>query len=341
MRAPEFWWQPKPTLAAWLLAPLAAVYGAVSGWRMERQGQRISLPVICIGNFVAGGAGKTPTAIAIAQRLIAQCEKPVFLSRGYRGKAISAPCLVDIARHSAADVGDEALLLARVAPTIIGADRVASARLAETLGASLLILDDGLQNPSLVQNLKLAVVDAKTGIGNGLCIPAGPLRAPLSAQIARVSALLFIGTGDRSANLRDLARDSGKPVLQAHFKIAPDAPILLAGQKFIAFAGIGLPEKFRATLQGLGAEIVGWRSFPDHHVYSVKTLRNLQAEAGEKQARLITTDKDFVRLKPLLCALDENLPLPVALPVEIVFEEIERLDELLMNTLQKRSTASG
>jgi tetraacyldisaccharide 4'-kinase len=336
MRAPEFWWQPEPNLAARLLAPLGAIYGAVCGSRMGRRGHRISLPVLCVGNFVAGGAGKTPTAIAIAHRLLAKGEQPVFLSRGYRGKAFTEPCLIDLARHSALDVGDEALLLARVAPTIIGSDRPASAKLAETIGASLLLLDDGLQNPSLVQDLRLAVIDGGTGVGNGLCIPAGPLRASLSTQMDSVSAVLFIESGTQAAGLRDLAQTFGKPILNAHFKIEKETSISLARQKLMAFAGIGLPEKFRATLQNLDAEIVGWRSFPDHYVYSVKTLRSLQTEAQGKHARLITTEKDFVRIKPLLHDLDKNLPYPEPLPIEIIFEEDVLLDDLLTRAIGNR-----
>ncbi len=331
MRAPDFWWQPKPNLLARLLAPLGWAYGTVTAQRMSRGGVRAAVPVFCVGNFVAGGAGKTPTAIAIAHRLQAQGEKPVFLSRGYGGKARRGPVRVDAARHTAEDVGDEALLLARVAPTIVGADRVASAALAAKTGASVVILDDGLQNPSLVHDLRLAVVDGMAGIGNGLCLPAGPLRAPLEGQLACVSAVLFAGEG--AAALHDTFRASKKPVLTARFVAPKEMASQFAGQKVVAFAGIGLPEKFKATLLDCGAAIAGWRSFPDHHVYSAEELRHLQAEAAERKTMLVTTEKDFVRIAPLLAALDPALPQPLALPVSLVFDDTQTLDDLLMKAL--------
>jgi tetraacyldisaccharide 4'-kinase len=329
MRAPEFWWRPKPNLAARLLSPIGWIYGAVTARRMARSGQRCALPVLCVGNFVAGGAGKTPTAIAIAKSLLAKGQKPVFLTRGYHSKITPLPCLVDPTRHSAEDVGDEALLLARVAPTIIGADRAASAELAQQIGASLLILDDGLQNPSLVHDFRLVVVDARTGIGNGLCIPAGPMRAPFSGQLASVSALLFIGDGERAAGLRETAKASGKPVLSAKLSANQEMKNLLERQKVLAFAGIGLPQKLLMTLETLGAHIAGWRAFPDHHAYPLAELQRLQIEAGRLGAYLVTTEKDFVRIAPFLQRLDPDLPLPIALPVSLVFDDEDELDRLL------------
>jgi tetraacyldisaccharide 4'-kinase len=308
---------------------------------MSRPGLRAAMPVLCIGNFVAGGAGKTPTAIAIARHLQSHGETPVFLSRGYRGKAGHLPRLVDERRHSVEDVGDEALLLARVAPTIVGADRVASAVLAQVTGASLIILDDGLQNSSLVQDLRLAVVDGRAGIGNGLCIPAGPLRAPFCPQLASVSAVLFIGEGPALAELAQTAGAFGKPVLTAKLVAQKDVAYQFAGQPVLAFAGIGLPGKFKATLAGLGAKIAGWQSFPDHHVYSLQELRHLQSQAAQRQAFLVTTEKDFVRIAPLLGGLDQNLPKPVALPVDLVFDDERVLDDLVMKALKTAQTVIG
>jgi tetraacyldisaccharide 4'-kinase len=333
MRAPEFWWQPKPNLAAWLLAPIGWIYGAVTARRMRGRGQRCALPVLCIGNFVAGGAGKTPAALAIAKSLLAKGEKPVFLTRGYRSKIAPLPCLVDLTLHSAEDVGDEALLLACIAPTIIGADRAESVQLAQKIGASLLILDDGLQNPSLAHDFCLAVVDARAGIGNRLCIPAGPMRAPLPGQLTSVSALLFIGEGEGAAELRDTAKASDKPVLGAKLAVNQEMTNLLIRQKVFAFAGIGLPEKFRMTLETLGAYIVGWRAFPDHHPYPLAELLRLQAEAAHLGAYLVTTEKDFVRIAPFLTRLDKARPLPIALPVSLVFDDEKALEKLLAETL--------
>jgi tetraacyldisaccharide 4'-kinase len=338
MRAPQFWWQPKPNLVARLLAPLGSVYGAVTAQRMGAQGARAPLPVICVGNFVAGGAGKTPTALALAKLLQAKGENPVFLSRGYRGKAGAGPLPVDVTRHTASDVGDEALLLARVAPTIVGRDRVVSARLAKDMGASLVIFDDGLQNPSLVQDLRLAVVDGASGHGNGLCVPAGPLRAPFFGQLACVSAVLVIGEGAGEGEamtwLSETTRAFGKPVLMARFVPQPEIAEGLSGRKVVAFAGIGLPEKFRQTLEGLGAKIVGWQSFADHHAHSTAELRRLQAQAAGLDALLVTTEKDFVRLAPALVALDPNLPQPLALPVTLNFDDGAALTALLSESLR-------
>ncbi|WP_020177024.1 tetraacyldisaccharide 4'-kinase [Methyloferula stellata] len=314
-----------------LLAPLGWAYGAVTVQRMSRGGARTGVPVFCVGNFVAGGAGKTPTAIAIAHRLQAQGEKPAFLSRGYGGKAGPGPVLVDAARHTAEDVGDEALLLARVAPTIVGADRVASAALAVKTGASVVILDDGLQNPSLAQDLRLAVVDGTAGIGNGLCIPAGPLRAPLSGQLASISAILIVGEGAATSN--KAIRASKKPILTARFVAEEDMASQLAGKPVVAFAGIGLPEKFKATVLDVGATIAGWRSFPDHHVYSAEELRRLQSDAAQRLAALVTTEKDYVRIAPLLAALDPDLPRPLALPGALIFDDTQALDDLLTKAL--------
>ena len=197
MRAPAFWWRPRAGPWALLLAPLGAVYGGVTAWRMGRRGGKAGVPIVCIGNFVVGGAGKTPTAIAIARLLIAGGETPVFLSRGYGGSLSSSsrPVRVDPARHTVSHVGDEPLLLARIAPTIVAARREWGARAAREAGASVVVMDDGLQNAALCKDLAIAVVDGASGIGNGLAIPAGPLRAPLGAQMRHIDALVVIGSG--------------------------------------------------------------------------------------------------------------------------------------------------
>lgn len=334
MRAPDFWWMPKPTLAARLLSPLGWVYGAVTAKLMFKSGTRAALPVFCIGNFVAGGAGKTPLAIAIARRFQANGEKPVILSRGYRGAIKETPCLVDPARHKAQDVGDEALLLARIAPTIVGSDRAASAALAARIGASLVILDDGLQNAALVHDFRIAVADGVTGIGNGLCIPAGPLRASMKSQFRSISMLAVINESPAVAELIAQARTLLKPIAVARFEADIKIAQRLAGQKVVAFAGIGLPQKFQATLTGFGAVIAGWKSFPDHHVYSVAELRRLQAEAARETAFLVTTEKDYVRISPHLDMLDQELPMPVAVPGALIFRDEPALDDALLQALR-------
>jgi tetraacyldisaccharide 4'-kinase len=335
MQAPNFWWRQKPNFAARLLTPLASIYGAIAARRLSRRGVHAAVPVICVGNFTIGGAGKTPTAIAIARQLEAQGERPVFLIRGYGGAAGRGPQLVDTGHHNPKDVGDEALLLARVAPTIVGTDRVASAGLAEQIGASLLILDDGMQNPALIHDFRLAVIDEGTGLGNGLCIPAGPLRAPFYRQLMSVSAVLIIGTGDSAAMLTEEAYSSGKFILHGKL-IATRESMGFAGRRVFAFAGIGLPEKFKATLQDLGAIVVGWQSFPDHHLYSLKELRRLQTSAQRNGALLLTTEKDFVRIVPLIDRLNKDQPLPMALPIDLVFNDSTALEKLLRAALTGR-----
>lgn len=282
MRAPDFW--RKRGAAARLLAPLGALYG-LSVKLKSRFSSPFDpgIPVICVGNLTAGGSGKTPIAIAIAEVLRARGLKPYFLTRGYGGTE-RGPVLATRA-HSAAQMGDEALLLARHAPAIVAADRAAGARLARDRGADVLIMDDGHQNFTLKKTLSLVVVDAETGFGNGFAIPAGPLREPVTQGLARADAVILMGDGQP-----DLKGFSG-PVLRAHLK-ADGARF--DGKTVFAFAGIGRPEKFIASLEQSGARVIGSCFFPDHHPYSEEELVELRAVAGE--AGLVTTEKDFVRM---------------------------------------------
>jgi tetraacyldisaccharide 4'-kinase len=312
MRAPAFWWKPSPDIVAHLLSPAGAIYGAVAANRMARSGERVGTPVICVGNFVAGGAGKTPTAIAIARELAARGHKPFFLSRGYGGTATGAPVRVDPASHNAADVGDEPLLLARTAPVIVSADRLAGARAAASQGASVIVMDDGLQNPSLAKDVRIAVVDGAVGAGNGLCIPAGPLRAPIERQFEHVDAIVVIGAGEPGERLAAQARARGKTAVQAHLE--PDAATLerLRDHRIVAFAGIGRPEKFFDTLRGAGATLVATHGFADHRPYSEADLAKLHAEAYRAGALLVTTEKDHARIG----AADDIVALPVTLQLD-------------------------
>ena len=189
MREPAFWWQPG---RGGLLRPLAGIYGAVAARRMNSPGRSVGVPVICLGNLTVGGAGKTPAALAVARLLLAAHAQPYFLSRGYGGR-LRGPVRVDAAVHSAAEVGDEPLLLARLAPTIVARDRFEGAQSARVSGAGVIVMDDGFQNPSLVKDLAILVVDGRRGIGNGRIIPAGPLRAPLDAQVAHAQAMIIVG----------------------------------------------------------------------------------------------------------------------------------------------------
>ena len=191
MREPAFWWQGKN--GGRLLAPIAGIYGAFAAMRLRSPGQKVGIPIICVGNLTVGGAGKTPAALTVGRLLLAENKRPFFLTRGYGGRLVG-PVRVDRAIHGAADVGDEPLLLAELAPTIVARDRLAGARAAQRDGADAIVMDDGFQNPSLAKDLAILVVDGRRAIGNGRVFPAGPLRAPLEAQLARAHAVLVVGT---------------------------------------------------------------------------------------------------------------------------------------------------
>jgi tetraacyldisaccharide 4'-kinase len=284
VRAPRYWFNP----AGW-------VYGQTTARRMRQSGEQVSAPTICVGNFVAGGAGKTPAALALARILIGEGRRVAFLSRGFGGAERVEPLLVDPNVHNAAIVGDEPLLLARLAPCWVGPDRARSARRAIEAGANALVLDDGLQNPGLAKDLAFAVVDGETGFGNGLCVPAGPLRAPLAAQLPLVRALIVLGAEDAAA-ARIAALAPGKPLIRASLEPDALAAAPLIGREVVAFAGIARPEKFYATLRRVGAQIVMTRDFPDHHPYTPHEIEALIGEAGRRSALLATTEKDLVRL---------------------------------------------
>lgn len=317
MHEPEFWWRPPGVVAA-LLSPLAAIYDGFATRRLASKGAEAGIPVICVGNFTLGGSGKTPAAIAVAQLLAEAGRKPVLLSRGYGGTA-QGPLLVDRAMHTAKEVGDEALLLAQTAPTIISRDRVAGARKARESGGDVVIMDDGLQNPSLTKNLAIGVVDGRRGVGNGLVFPAGPLRARLGVQLKRCHAILIVG--DNSGAQDIIARATRRKLPVFHATLEPDKAALksLSGRKLMAFAGIGNPDKFFATLAFAGLQAPVSMPFPDHHLYTPDEANALIAQAEYEGLQLVTTAKDHARLvgDPALGALAERTQIvPVALKIE-------------------------
>jgi tetraacyldisaccharide 4'-kinase len=326
MREPSFWWRNAGIEAA-LLSPFAAVYGALAARRLRQPGRSAGIPVICIGNLTVGGAGKTPAALAIARMLIAAGQKPFFLSRGYGGK-LAGPVRVDQLRHRAEDVGDEPLLLARLAPTIVAHDRVAGAEMARLQGASVIVMDDGFQNPSLVKNFSVLVIDARRGIGNGRVIPAGPLRAPLHAQLERAHVLLLIGGSALPKDVADAAQASHLPVFHARLEPDADAIAALKQQKVLAFAGIGDPGKFFATLTEAGIRIGVRKAFPDHHRYGRAEAEALLSLAQKEKLALVTTEKDLARMAGdnTMAALAEAAR---ALPVTLRIEEEDALRRVL------------
>ncbi len=327
MRPPAFWWLPQPDAMALALSPIGYLWGAYSNRRLKQTGTRAGLPVICVGNFVAGGAGKTPAAMALAKILQSHGKRPAFLTRGYGGSASRAgkPLRVDLSAHDARITGDEALLLARIAPVIVTANRVAGAHAAEMTGGDIIIMDDGLQNPSLTKDFSIAIADGETGTGNGKCIPAGPLRAPLDSQLGIIDALIVVGAGEAGDRLAGRAKARGVAIFRAHLRPAPEAADRLHGQRVVAFAGIGRPEKFFATLESVGANVVDAYSFDDHQMIDAANMQALRASARKHMAQLVTTEKDLARLTSVHDVSKINV-----LPVTLAIEDEPRFTALMM-----------
>jgi tetraacyldisaccharide 4'-kinase len=317
MKPPLFWYQPyRNSLRHKVLAPLGRLYAKGTARRLlKTRAYRSKLPVICIGNINVGGTGKTPTAMAMIQLLQGMGYKPALISRGYGGK-LQGPVAVDPNTHTAEQVGDEPLLLAAFAPCIIAKDRAEGAKYAETLDVDVLLLDDGFQSPSVYKDLSIVVVDAALGFGNGQVLPAGPLREPLHVGLARADLVLSIGNSEAQTQF---ANDWGHAIGVPH--VTAELTVLQMGMDFsglrcLAFAGIGHPEKFFATLRSQDAEVVKTVSLADHQTLSPALLGRLEREAEAANAQLVTTEKDAVRL-PL--GFRQKV---LTLPVRIAFDDI-------------------
>lgn len=315
--APPFWWG-RPDWRAAALGPAAWCYGLVSGWRMrDALRERIGLPVLCVGNLTVGGEGKTPVAIALARAARQMGLKPGFLSRGH-GADRGRPHLVLPAKDTARGVGDEPLLLARDGPTMVTPDRAAGAMRLIEEGCDFIIMDDGFQSARIHIDYALIVIDARRGLGNGRVIPAGPLRAPLAEQFLHVTSLLRIGDGDAADPAIRLAARAGRPVVEA--RLQPLEPQKFSGRRMLAFAGIGNPGKFFASLEETGAELVETRLFPDHHAFCEEDVADLAALAAEKGLDLVTTSKDAVRLQTGSAAMRAFAERVLVLEIEVVFD---------------------
>jgi tetraacyldisaccharide 4'-kinase len=314
-----------------LLLPLAAVYGAVAGHRLQRKGFDAGIPVICVGNYHTGGAGKTPTALALVKLLRDLGETPVVLSRGYGGR-LRGPVMVDPDRHLASDVGDEPLMLARTVPVAVARERLDGLALAKSQGATVIVMDDGFQNPAIAKDASLIVIDANRGLGNACVFPAGPLRAPLPPQIDRTDALIIIGEGGAADTVAASVTAQNKPVLQARLRADEAAVASLRGRRVLAFAGIGDPERFFRTLRANGIEVISQRAFADHHSFTQSEIEQLAAEAKRDALTMVTTEKDLARL-------DAGGQLPtwaegiVAFPVQLEFENAGALRKLVSDRL--------
>jgi tetraacyldisaccharide 4'-kinase len=325
-RAPAFWqrdgWLPR------LLSPVSSVVAGITARRVARAGWRAPVPVICCGNVTVGGAGKTTLALDLAQRLMARSVAVHVLLRGYAGRVRG------IHRVEPGDpaslVGDEALLLARVAPTWVGADRAASAQAAIAAGAEALLLDDGLQNPTLVKDLSLLVIDGAAGFGNGLVLPAGPLREPIEAGTARCQAAVLIGA-DSAGAARSLP--AGLPVLRAQLTQGPELAAL-RGRRVLAFSGIARPDKFFTPLAEAGVVLVGTMPFPDHHAFTPRELDALVARADRADAMLVTTPKDAVRLPP---AMRDRVRV---VSVRLTWDDPAAIEAMLLRIVQNTGRAA-
>ena len=291
--APPFWWT-KPDWRAWALSPISFLYGRIAGYRMAKAARpSVPVPVLCVGNFTVGGAGKTPTALTLARAAKEKGLKPGFLSRGYGG-SLDVTTVVDVDHHLAAAVGDEPLLLAREALTVIARRRAEGAARLVKEGVDLIIMDDGFQSARLVIDYALVVIDTVRGIGNGHIVPAGPVRAPIRRQLRHASALLKVGNGSAADAIVRMAARAGKPFFEASLRVrGQDA---LKGRKVLAFAGIADPDKFFRTVEGAGAAIVARRPFGDHQHLAEDEIEEMLQVAAVEELDIVTTSKDFVRL---------------------------------------------
>lgn len=328
MREPAFWYRPR-SFKSHFLRPLGALYGAIAERRMLRKGIDAGIPVLCVGNYHVGGAGKTPTVLALTHLLRDLGETPVVLSRGYGGR-LRGPVMVDADRHTADDVGDEPLMMVRNVPVAVARDRVDGVALARSQGATVILMDDGFQNPGVMKDASLIVIDSERGLGNGKVFPAGPLRAPLRGQFSRTDALVVIGDGHAADGVASEVAARDRPVLRARLK--PDAESLarLAGKRVLAFAGIGDPERFFRTLRNHQIDVVRTRAFADHHVFAPTEIAGLVAEARAEQLVLVTTEKDRARMR------GKDMPQEILhFAVTLDFDDPARLRDFIADRLFK------
>lgn len=292
--APPFWWK-KNSWQGYMLSPASYVYGKIAAKRMDMEASaKVNVPVICVGNFVVGGAGKTPTVQMLSNYARTRGYKVGILSRGHGG-AITSPTVVQLDKHNSHDLGDEALLHAQNATTVISTNRVAGAELLLDQDCTLIIMDDGFQNPSLHKDFNLIAVDAKRGLGNGFAMPAGPMRVPFKHQLLHTDAIFITGKGTAGDLVIRKAARAGKPVFQSNIDVFDKKKY--KGQKAFAYAGIADPSKFFDTLEEVGVDIKVRQNFGDHHVFTEDECADLIDRSKQQELQLFTTAKDAARLK--------------------------------------------
>lgn len=323
MQAPKFWYRSR-SWQAFLLSPLGIVYAWATARRQKNaRPTRVDIPVICIGNLNVGGTGKTPTTIAIAQMLTSRGIAVHIVSRGYGG-SLKAVTQVDPRVHTANETGDEPLLMAAFAPTWVANERVAGARAAQNAGADVILLDDGFQDPSLIKDLSIIVVDVTREFGNGRCLPAGPLREPVHVGLKRANAVISIGEPEAQSQFRERSADQLGRIAHITASLKPiEMGMPWAEGRYLAFAGIGNPEKFFATLRGLGAPLVRTVALDDHQKLARPMIQRLMKEAQSMNAQLVTTEKDAARLP---ADLRSGI---LSLPVRLEFDDAHALETLL------------
>lgn len=328
--APPFWWE-APGIASRLLVPAAWIYGFFARRNMEKRApKKIDLPVLCIGNFTLGGAGKTPVTIAFAQAAEKMGLKPGIVSRGYGG-SVRGQHMVDIAHDRARDVGDEPLLLARHARVVVSKDRYAASLALQETGCDIILMDDGFQSRRLYPDYALLVVDATRSFGNGKIFPAGPLRAPVSTQLAYTDGVLIIGHGENDDSVVRCAARAAKPVYRAVLKPLADKQV--RGRQFLAFAGIGNPHKFFSSIKEMGGIIKQQRIFADHHFFNEYDIKDIVESAKAHKLSLATTAKDYVRLKT--DRQDSKLEKLTVFDVDVTFEKTDLCRIILSKTINR------
>ena len=319
MGAPKFW-----SKSDGFLVKLLKPFGAVYAWSVARRLRRkkpyhAPMPVICVGNIFVGGVGKTPVCLALGHLMHEKGKSFYYLNHGY--KADKQNVLVDKQAHTAMDVGDEALLLNEIAPTVVSKNRAKGAKLAEQWGAKALIMDDGFQNPTLYKDFSFVVVDGKKGFGNELVLPAGPLREPALVGLKRANAIILVGEDTWGVRFFLERNQIDLPILTGHFELDETVVSMFRGQKVFAFAGLGNPDKFYQSLKDRGIQVVGTQNFPDHYYYTRFDLEAIKREA--KGCPLMTTEKDGVKIPK---DIRQNI---VVMPGQFIFDDQDKVWQLL------------